>query len=826
MKISYSWLREYVETALEPSRVETILSSIGLEVEAMEDVEQIPGSLDGVVVGEVLECERHPDADKLSLTKVDAGETEPLQIVCGAPNVAKGQKVLVAKVGSTLTFSNGEQVKIKRAKIRGVESAGMICAEDELGIGTSHEGIIVLPAGAKVGTPAKEFLNLQSDTVFEIGLTPNRVDAASHIGVARDLSAWLRLYGNGSRLILPSVERFDSLERSSAGTKPAMIKVNSPDGAPRYSGLTFDGVKVAPSPEWLQKRLISVGLRPINNVVDITNFILHETGHPLHAFDYDKIGGAEVVVRRAAEGEKFTTLDGVERKLSSEDLMICDQSHPMCMAGIFGGEHSGVSEKTARIFLESAYFNPVSIRKSSKRHSLKTDASFRYERGADPEMVPYALKRAAILLQEIAGAKVAGEIAEVYDNKIERAKVEISFERVESLIGKAIGAKTILDILNFMEYDVVSSDESGALVSVPGYRVDVTRECDIVEDVLRIYGYNNVEIPERMRASISPGRKPDPEKVRETAANFLAANGFFEMMNNSLTKSEYYSKLKTYPEERLVRILNPLSSDLNSMRQTLLLNGLEVVAYNVNRQQSDLKLFELGNVYSYAPAEEDGRESSMNLKSYKESQKISIFVTGPGNQSWRSKANPSSYFALKGYMELLLNRFGIEVADLEYSYAPADLFSEGLVYKTQSGKEVAVMGSISQQLLKQFGIRQQVFAAEISWDVMFQLIRKQKVLYRELPKFPEVRRDLALLLDEKVSFADLRKSSFKTEKKILKSVTLFDVYRGDKIPEGKKQYAISFVLQDTEKTLTDKYVEEVMAKLLKNFTDNFGASLR
>lgn len=826
MKISYSWLREYVEAALEPSKVETILSSIGLEVEAMEDVEQIPGSLDGVVVGEVLECERHPDADKLSLTKVDAGEAEPLQIVCGAPNVAKGQKVLVAKVGSTLTFSNGEQVKIKRAKIRGVESAGMICAEDELGIGTSHEGIMVLPAGAKVGTPAKEYLNLQSDTVFEIGLTPNRVDAASHIGVARDLSAWLRLYGNGSRLVLPSVEKFDSLEKSVAGTKPAVIKVNAADGAPRYSGLTFDGVKVAPSPEWLQKRLVSVGLRPINNVVDITNFILHETGHPLHAFDYDKIGGAEIVVRRAAEGEKFTTLDGVERKLSSEDLMICDQSHPMCMAGIFGGEHSGVSEKTTRIFLESAYFNPVSIRKSSKRHSLKTDASFRYERGADPEMVPYALKRAAILLQEIAGAKVAGEIAEVYENKIERAKVEISFERVESLIGKAIGAKTILDILNFMEYEVVSSDESGALVSVPCYRVDVTRECDIVEDVLRIYGYNNVEIPERMRASISPGRKPDPEKVRETAANFLASNGFFEMMNNSLTKSDYYSKLKTYPEERLVKILNPLSSDLNSMRQTLLLNGLEVVAYNVNRQQSDLKLFELGNVYSYAPAEEDGRESSMNLKSYKESQKISIFVTGPGNQSWRSKANPSSYFALKGYLELLFQRFGIEAADLEYSYAPADLFSEGLVYKTQGGKELAVMGSISQQLLKQFGIRQQVFAAEISWDVMFQLIRKQKVLYRELPKFPEVRRDLALLLDEKVSFADLRKSSFKTEKKILKSVTLFDVYRGDKIPEGKKQYAISFVLQDTEKTLTDKYVEEVMAKLLKNFTDNFGASLR
>ena len=825
MKISYNWLREYVGTSMSPSEAEKVLSSIGLEVEAMESVEEIPGSLDGVVVGEVVECGKHPDADKLSLTKVDAGEAELLQIVCGAPNVAKGQKVLVAKVGTTLTFTSGEQVKLKRAKIRGVESAGMICAEDELGIGTSHDGIMVLPAEAVVGTPAKEYLGLETDTLMEIGLTPNRVDAASHIGVARDLSAWLRFNGTDARLVKPSVEKFDSLKR---GSEIASVKVNvvATDGAPRYAGLTFDNITLAPSPDWLKKRLTAIGLRPINNIVDITNFILHETGHPLHAFDYDKIAGKEVVVRRAKEGELFTTLDGVERKLTSEDLMICDAEKPMTLAGIFGGAESGITSSTKRVFLESAYFNPVSIRKSSKRHQIKTDASFRYERGADPEMVPYALKRAAILFQELAGATVVGEIADLYPEKIERAVVEIIFDRVEGLIGKKIGRESILNILAFLEYDVVKSDETGATISVPCYRVDVTRECDIVEDVLRIYGYNNVEIPERMVASITPGRKPDPENVKEGLSAFLSANGFHEIMNNSLTKGEYYSKLKTFPQENLVHILNPLSTDLNVMRQTLILNGLEVISYNINRQMPDLKIFEVGNVYSLQPSGEGDGENSSNLKSYKESAKISIFVSGPGTQSWRAGANQASYFLLKGYLELMLKRYGVEPADLEFSIAPADIFSEGLVYKTQSGKEIAVMGSVSQSLLKRFGIKQQVFAAEISWDVLFQLVKKQKVLFKEMPKFPEVRRDLALLLDESVNFSDLRKSAFKAERKILKSVTLFDVYRGEKIPEGKKQYAISFVLQDAEKTLTDKYVEETMSKLLKSFESNFGAQLR
>ena len=825
MKISYNWLREYVNSSLTPSEAEKILSSIGLEVESMESVEEIPGSLDGVVVGEVVECGKHPDADKLSLTKVDAGESELLQIVCGAPNVAKGQKVLVAKVGTTLTFTSGEQVKLKRAKIRGVESAGMICAEDELGIGTSHDGIMVLPADAVVGTPAKEYLGLETDTLLEIGLTPNRVDAASHIGVARDFSAWLRFNGTDSRLVKPSVENFETLVKSSDIT-PAKVTVVAADGAPRYAGLTFDNVTLAPSPDWLKKRISAIGLRPINNIVDITNFILHETGHPLHAFDYDKIAGHEVIVRRAKDGERFTTLDGVERKLTADDLMICDAEKPMTLAGIFGGAESGITSSTKRVFLESAYFNPVSIRKSSKRHQIKTDASFRYERGADPEMVPYAIKRAAILFQELAGAKVAGDIIDIYPEKIDRAVVEIDFERVERLIGKRIGRESILNILEYLEYDILKSDNTGASLSVPCYRVDVTRECDIVEDVLRIYGYNNVEIPERMVASITPGRKPDPESVKEGLSAFLAANGFHEIVNNSLTKGEYYSKLKSFPEENLVKILNPLSSDLNAMRQTLLLSGLEVVSYNINRQSSDLKLFEIGNVYSYSPADDGDLSPALNLKSYKEGTKISLIVTGPGVQSWRTSAIPASYFTLKGQLELLLRRYGIEPADLEYSSAPSDIFSEGLVYKTQSGKEIGVMGTISQTLLKRFGIKQQVFAAEISWDILFQLIKKQKVLFKEMPKFPEVKRDLALLLDEGVSFTEIRKSAFKAERKILKSVTLFDVYRGDKIPEGKKQYAISFVLQDSEKTLTDKYVEETMSKLLKNFETNFGAQLR
>lgn len=820
MNISYKWLKNYIDFDINPEETAKILNTIGLEVEGMSLTEEIPGGLAGVVVGEVLECVKHPDADKLSVTKVNVGSGDSLQIVCGAPNVAAGQKVLVATVGTSLTFSNGEEIKIKRSKIRGVESMGMICAEDELGIGTSHEGIMVLDQSAVPGTAAGKFLNLSNDTLFEIGLTPNRVDAASHIGVARDLSAYLRLNGNGGKLLMPEISSFDSLSRKN-DKKAVEIEVEALEGAPRYSGLTFSDIKVAPSPEWLQKALKSIGLRPINNIVDITNFILFETGQPLHAFDRDKIEGDKVVVRYAKSGERFTTLDGVERELSPEDVMICNVNRPMCIGGVFGGLDSGITDNTTSVFLESAYFNPVSIRKTSKRHGLKTDASFRYERGADPENVPYALRRAAILLSEIAGAKVVGEVKEVYPKPFERPRIALDFKRIETFIGKEIGSKAITDILDYMDFETVSKCESGVEVLAPLYRVDVTRECDVVEEILRIYGYNNIELPSSVHASINTTPKPDPERVRNVAADLLVSNGFFEIMNNSLTKSDYYAKLKTYPESNLVRILNPLSSDLNCMRQTLLLSGLEVIAYNVNRQQSDLKLFELGNVYSIS-----GESDLSVADSYKEQAKMSIFVTGPGSLSWKGGTGCSSYFLLKGYLELLLGRFGVELSDLSYSAAPADIFAEGLVYRTNGEKELAVMGTVNPHLLRQFGIKQPVYAAELSWSVLFNLVKRQKVMYKELPKFPEVKRDLALLVDEKVSFAELRNLALKTEKKLLKQVTLFDVYRGDKIPQGKKQYAMSFILQNLEKTMKDEDVEFTMNKLLNAFVSQFGASLR
>ena len=824
MNISYNWLKEYVKFDLTPAQVEKVLTSIGLEVEHFEEVEEIPGGLAGVVVAEVLECENHPDSDHLHVTKVNAGTGEPLQIVCGAPNVAAGQKVMLATLNTKLTFSNGEEIKIKKSKIRGVESFGMLCAEDELGIGHNHEGIMVLDPAAVPGTPAKDYLNLKTDTLFEIGLTPNRVDAASFIGVARDLSAYLRANNMGGELTLPSVEEFDAKIAAAAKEGAVKVTVNAKEGAPRYSGLTIKNVKVTESPEWLKSKLMTIGLRPINSIVDITNYILMEMGQPMHAFDADMIEGNEVVVDYCAEGTKFTTLDEVERTLSSADLMICNAKEPMCIAGVFGGLKSGVTENTVNVFLESAYFNPVSIRKTSKRHTLKTDASFRYERGCDPDITLYALKRAALLITEIAGGEIVGDVVDVVSAPVEKKVVELDYNRIQRFIGKEIGAKKIKDILEYLEMEFVSENETGCVVKVPTYRVDVYRECDVVEDILRIYGYNNIELPENMRASINTIPKPDPERVRTLASEFMAANGFMEMMNNSLTKSDYYAQLKTYPQDNCVMIVNPLSSDLNCMRQTLLLNGLEVVAYNINRQQTDLKLFEYGNVYrfnpEFVPAEGEA------LKAYSEEPKFSIFITGNGYQGWRNKTYGGNFFTLKGYLELLLAKFGINLANLEYEAAPADLFAEGLSYKMNGGKEIAVMGTVSKARLKQFGIKQPVFAAEISWNTLLKAVKKNKVQYSELPKFPEVKRDLALLLDEGVSFAELRKTALGAEKKLLKSVALFDVYKGDKIPEGKKQYAISFVLQDLEKTLNDKAVESVMNKLLGAFQHKHGATLR
>ena len=814
MKISYNWLKDYLECDLAPEAVAEALTSIGLEVDSLEQIEEIPGGLKGVIVAEVVECVEHPDSDHLHITKLNTGEAELLQVVCGAPNVAAGQKVLLATVGTVL----GEDFKIKKSKIRGVESFGMICAEDELGIGESHDGIMVLDPEAVVGTPAKDYLGLATDALIEIGLTANRVDAASHIGVARDLYAYLKHNNIPCSFKMPDVSAWAGSEEGNA----IPMEVTAADGAPRYTGTTIRGVKVAPSPEWLQKKLLAIGLRPINNIVDITNFVLHEVGQPLHAFDAAKILGGKVVVRRAEEGEKFVTLDGVERTLSAADLMIANAEKSMCLAGVFGGEESGVTENTTDIFLESAYFNPVSIRKSSKRHGLKTDASFRYERGADPLVVEYAAKRAALLIQELAGGKIEGRMQQFYPETIEKKVVDLDYNRIENFVGKKIGHDVIEEILTSLAYEFIEKTENGAKVAVPSYMIDVYRECDIVEEILRIYGYNNIELPQAMRMSVNAPQKPEQEQVRKTIADFLAANGFVETMNNSLTKSDYYAKLKTFPEEKCVRIMNPLSSDLNVMRQTLLLNGLEVIAYNINRQITNIKTFEYGSVYSFNP-EMDGK----TLDSYEEHTCYALFMSGQPEKSWRVDPGKGNYFQLKGYLELLLKRFGCDIYSLQTEAAPADLFSEGLTYMMPgSNQPLAVMGTIAPARLKQFGIKQPVFAAEINWPAFFTLIKRNKIKYSELPKFPEVRRDLALLLDESVSYADLRKSALRVGKKLLKNVGLFDVYRGDKIAEGKKQYALSFVLQDLEKTLTDADVEKVMSKLLATFQNEFGATLR
>ena len=829
MKVSYNWLKDYLKCDLSPEEIAAALTSIGLEVDAVEEVEEIPGGLAGVIVAEVVECTEHPDSDHLHVTRLNTGAEELLQVVCGAPNVAAGQKVLLATIGTVL----GEDFKIRKSKIRGVESFGMICAEDELGIGSSHDGIMVLDSSAVPGTPAREYLKLESDSVIEIGLTANRVDAASHIGVARDLYAYLKLNGIPCSLEIPDVSAFRegdegacSPDGSVDGALP--VEVLAPDGAPRYSGTTVTGVKVAPSPEWLQKKLLSVGLRPINNVVDITNFILMEIGQPLHAFDADKIKGHRVIVRRAEEGEKFRTLDGVERTLSAEDLMIADVEKPMCLAGVFGGEDSGVTDSTVNVFLESAYFNPVSIRKSAKRHGLSTDASFRYERGADPLVTEWAARRAALLICGIAGGHVTGKVQEFCPEKIGRKVIELDYDRIEAFVGKKIGHDVIEDILGYLNYRFISREYDsdgtvkGSVVEAPSYMIDVYRECDVVEEILRIYGYNNIELPSNVRMSVSSTSRPEPEKVRNVISDFLAANGFNEIMNNSLTRAGYYEKLETFPPEKCVRILNPLSSDLNVLRQTLLLSGLEVVAYNINRQENNQRLFEYGSVYSFNPGM-DGK----TLDSYNESTAFSMFITGPGEKSWRTGQRKSDYFELKGVLELLFRRFGGNIYSMECTPAPADIFSEGLVYRLPgSARPLAVMGTVAPARLRQFGIRQNVYAAEISWPELFELVRRDRIKYSEMPRFPEVRRDLALLLDENVTYSDIYRCAFKTGKKLLKSVSLFDVYRGDKIPKDKKQYALSFVLQDADKTLTDKDVENAMSRFVSAFSKEFGAVLR
>ena len=813
MKLSYNWLKDYLEFDLTPTQVADAMTSIGIEVDSVEEQEEIPGGLAGVVVAKVLECVAHPDSDHLHITKVDDGGPEPVTVVCGAPNVAAGQKVLFARIGTVLPGD----FKIKKSKIRGVESFGMICAEDELGIGEDHSGIMVLPEDAVVGTPAKDYLHLKTEGVIEYEITANRVDASSHIGVARDLYAWMVCNNIPGKMKYPSVAAFKEGEGTAIP-----IDVVDPTAAPRYCGITVKGVKVGPSPEWLRKKLLAIGLRPIDNVVDVSNFILWELGQPLHTFDADKIRGGKVIVRRAGEGEKIITLDGQERKLSCEDIVIADAEGPMCIAGVFGGIDSGVTESTTTVFIESAYFDPGSIRKTSKRHTLQTDASFRFERGCDPSINEYACKRAALLIQEVAGGEIVGGMEEFYPEKIAKKTIDLDYDRIESFIGKKIGHETIGKILESLNYEFLERRPGGSLVAAPTYMVDVSRECDVVEEILRIYGYNNIDLPRHMKMSVNATPTPEPEAIRNGISNFLAANGFVETMNNSLTKGAYYKGLTTYPEERCATIVNPLSSDLNVMRQTLIFNGLEVIAYNVNRQIPSMRIFEYGSVYSRDP-QGDGK----TLASYEEHPAFAMFMTGSSEKTWNHQPGKSGYFELKGYLDLLLRRFGADLYQMEATPAPSDIFSEGVVYSLPGQHlPLAVMGTVLPSLAKKFDVKQPVFAAEINWNTLFLLVKRDKVAFKELPKFPEVRRDLALLLDEDVKYSDLYKSSFKAARKLLKQVTLFDVYRGDKIPAGKKQYALGFVLQDLEKTLTDADVEKIMDRLLSTFVNEFGAALR
>jgi len=817
MKISHSWLTQYLNVSKTPEEISRILTSIGLEVESLEAMEIVKGGLSGVVVGEVLTCEKHPDADKLSLTTVNVGADQPLSIVCGAPNVAKGQKVLVATVGAKLYFNN-QEIVIKKAKLRGQLSEGMICAEDELGLGDSHDGIMVLPADAPVGMPAAEYLKIEKDYQYEIGLTPNRIDAASHYGVARDLAAYLTYHEHPVRANLRDVSDF----KVENNTLPIPVEVLNTEACPRYCGVTISGVKVAPSPEWLQKRLRAIGLNPINNVVDVTNFVLHEVGQPLHAFDADAIKGNKVVVKTMPEGTPFVTLDGVERKLSANDLMICNESEPMCIAGVFGGLHSGVTEKTTRVFIESACFNPVYVRKTGRRHDLHTDASFRFERGTDPNITIWALKRAALLIKEVAGGAISSEIVDVNSSPVSHFEVDFNIHRAWSLIGKQIPEADIEKILDGLEIRVLKKNGQQWLLGVPTYRVDVRREADVVEDILRIYGYNNVDIGSKVNGTLSYTRKPDSLQMQNIVSDYLSSNGFAEIMSNSLTKGGYYERLSTFPEVNSVKILNPLSNELNVLRQTLLFGGLESIQRNINFRNPNLKLYEFGNCYVFMPEV----KSLKPLDKYSEHFSIGIWLTGDNiKEHWMTKPEKQNFYHLKGYVHSILTRFGFSIDRIDVSEAPGDIFAYGLTY-TNQGQHLVTFGMVNSEILKQFDIKADVFFAEIMWLPLMEMIARTKIQYQELPKFPEVRRDLALLIDSSVKYDQIRKLAFETERKLLKSVNLFDVYQGKNIPEGKKSYAISYILQDESKTLTDEQIDRVMKRLIDVYVRELGAQIR
>ncbi len=819
MNISYNWLKQYINIDVTPDALSKALTSIGLEVGGVEEVQTIKGGLEGLVIGEVLTCGAHENSDHLHVTTVNVGTGEPLQIVCGAPNVAAGQKVVVATVGTKL-YSGDESFSIKRSKIRGVESMGMICAEDEIGIGTSHEGIIVLPAEAVVGTLAKDYYGIKSDTLLEVDITPNRIDAASHFGVARDLAAFYALKDKSVKLTKPSVEAF-AVQNTNL-TIPVIVE--NTDACPRYSAITISGVKVTESPDWLKNRLQIIGLRPINNIVDVTNFVLHELGQPMHAFDADKIKGREVRVKNMPEGTPFFTLDGVERKLNAADLMICDTEEAMCIGGVFGGLHSGVTETTQNVFLESAYFNPVTIRKTARRHVLNTDASFRFERGCDPTNTIYVLKRCALLIQEVAGGQLSSEIVDVYPEEVKPFEVEVSFRKINTLIGKEIGKENIETILAALEMKIVSQNDEGYVLHVPVYRVDVQRDVDVIEDILRIYGYNNVEIGDTLKSNLSYSSKPDSYKLQNMIADQLTAQGFNEVLNNSLTKGAYYTDLTSFPGAHSVKMLNPLSSDLNVMRQTLLFGGLDNINRNINRKNPDLKFYEFGNCYYYHP---ENKKEGESLAAYSEDFHLALWLTGNKRaQSWAAADEKSSVYELKAYLENIFRRLGLNMHKLVIGEYADDLLSEALTVYSRSGKKLAVYGIVHPKIRKVMDIDADVFYADLNWDVILSELGDHTVRYAELPKFPEVKRDLALLLDKHVTFAEIEKIAYDTERKLLKSVNLFDVYEGKNLEAGKKSYAVSFVLQDETKTLTDGQIEPIMKKLQQNFETKLGAKLR
>jgi phenylalanyl-tRNA synthetase beta chain len=806
MKISYNWIKQFIKIDWQSEETAALLTDLGLEVEMVEKYQSVKGGLEGIVVGHVLTCVPHPDADRLKITTVDLGDGTPVQIVCGASNVAAGQKVPVATIGTILYDKEGAAFTIKKGKIRGQESHGMICAEDEIGLGTSHDGIMVLDPSLQPGTPAATVFKIENDEVFEIGLTPNRADAMSHLGTARDLRAGMLQSGANVELITPSVSNF----RVDKRTLKIDIDVKESKLVPRYCGVTISGITVKQSPAWLQNRLKAIGLNPKNNIVDVTNYVLHELGQPLHAFDAAKISG-KVIVKTVPSGTKFTTLDDVERSLHEEDIMICDEKGPLCIAGVFGGKESGVSEKTNAIFLESAYFNPVSVRKTAKRHQLNTDASFRFERGIDPSITQYALKRAALLIQEVAGGEITSDVIDVYPKKVEDFSVFLNFNKVAKIIGQEISKDIIKKILVSLDIKVNSVSDSGLGLTIPAYRVDVQREIDVIEEILRVYGYNNIKFSNKVNATVANSPRTEDYKIQNVVATQLNSQGFHEMMANSLTTANYIQLSEMLKEEHNVTMLNPLSSDLATMRQSLLFSGLEAISYNINRKNTDLKLFEFGKTYHNYPS------------GYEEKKHLTLFLTGNRNQeTWTTGQKPTDFFLFKGYVNAVLERLGIQKT--QNQPLTSDVFSEGIAVSL--GKDTIVeIGVVKKSIVKHFGIKQEVFFADFNWAAILKLI-SNKVKFTEIPKYPEVRRDLALLIDQTVTYESIYTIAKQTEKSLLKNIDLFDVYEGQNLPEGKKSYALSFSIQDSSKTLTDEQIDKIMNKLQKNFETELGAVLR